>query len=186
MRVLTERGRKAIKRLHLIGLACALLASCGARSNGISPNGNANSSQQRSEEVVKYEESGVLFTVPTGWKANREGNKIILMPPDSSVTVQVYAPADRSMEEAMTEVDKTVKNKRQTGVDIRSTPIADGMRAQNFQGTGAINGSDVRWILTLVSTSDDKPLAILTYGDLSSFEKGRDVGQVIASLRKIK
>ena len=179
-------------RVSLVCLTLISLAGCRtpeAVTNNSAPTSSAPpdaSPALRSAEVVKFEPAGVQLTVPQGWSVRKEGGGLVLMPPDNSLTVKVYAPADRSMEAAMTEVDRTVQNKQTLHIDMKSTAIADGMKVQNFNGTGQVEGKQVQWILSLIGTADNKPLALLTSGELKGSEKAHQLGQLVTSLRKSK
>ena len=100
-----------------------------------------------------------------------------------------FAPAERGLEAGMAEVDKTIKNRRNTGADIRSKLIADKMRVGNYYGIGEVGSTKVKWMLTLVdkATFEEPRLAILTFGDPDGFERNADnVRRIITELKRIK
>lgn len=171
-------------RLTFACLTIFFLAGCSAAQNNKGAVA-ANTSSQSAEGKVAHELLGVQFTVPSEWKEEKEDGKYIYTIPNDSMTIIVYAPADRSMEAAMKEVDERIKNKKNTGVDMRSAVIADDMRAQRWIGTGEVGNSQVDWVMTMIGT-DGKSIAILTYGQLDKAEKGYKLGQLISSLRKPK
>jgi len=93
---------------------------------------SCKTSESATDETVKYEPGGILISVPSGWKTKRESNKLILNSPNSAITMIFFAPAERGMEAGMAQVDKNIKHRRNTGVDMRDQLISDQMKIQNY------------------------------------------------------
>jgi hypothetical protein len=126
--------------------------------------------------------------IPQDWRAEREGPKLILEPQDGSIKLIFFAPAERGMEAGMTEVAKTISNRRNTGTDMRSKLIADKMHLQNYYGTGEVKDRSVRWMMTLVdkNTFEEPRLAAVTFGEAKDFENNLpQVLKIMNGLRRI-
>jgi len=167
------------RTLSLMAIVAVALAACA----------RAQSSQTTTDRVIRYEPGDVDLLLPSGWKEKREDAKLILQPQDASVKLIFFAPAQRGMEAGMAEVNKTVSNRKNTGVDMRGTKVADQMQVQDYYGTGEVEGHQVRWMMTLVdkNTFGEPRLAALTFGDANGFESNLPrVMRILNGLRRIK
>jgi hypothetical protein len=123
------------------------------------------------DETFSHEASGIQFDVPTGWKAEPDGEQMVISSPDDTFSVVFWVAEEDEFEAAVGALDeelaKTIKKKKVTGEGKKGTH--NGMPYYSESGTGEVEGVAVHWSVDLLKAK--KPVIILTFAASEFFNK---------------
>jgi hypothetical protein len=115
------------------------------------------------DEVFTHEAAGVQFHLPKGWKAEPDGEQILVTAPDNSFSIVFWVPEEDSFEEAVKALDeelaKTIQKMKPASKGKSGSH--NGMEHFTATGTGEVEGVAVSWSVDLLAAK--KPLIILTF-----------------------
>jgi hypothetical protein len=140
---------------------------------------------KQSGEVFTHEEAGVQFQLPNGWKAEPDGEQILVHAPDHSFSVVFWVPEEDTFEEAVKALDeelgKTIKKMKTVGKGESDTH--NGMAHFTAFGTGEVEGVAINWSVDLLAAK--KPLIVLTFvADGKSEKHAADYKKLVMSIKK--
>ena len=201
---------RTLNLILCLGLVGALSLACGspatnannanapkaANASGTSNAANtsnaaatpAASSQAASGgETYTHKEGGITFEVPSGWKAEPDGDQLTVSPPDGSIGVVFWVTKEDDFEDAAKalgeEIGKQIKNLKLDGDTQEDTH--NGMPHASVSGSGQMEGENVVFSADLLQAK--KPIIVLTFASPENFKKHQgDYMKLVNSIKKVE
>ncbi len=166
--------------LFVVVLSCATPYSAAT--------GSARSTRAASviDGPIANHEAGVQFTLPKGWKAEPDGETILITSEDSlftAVMVPIPGEAAKDAEAGIDEeIAKFLDDVHQNSEKVSKLDF-NGIEGFQKSGTGRIKKSDVEVAWTVNLLHSRKPVFLVTYAVRSAAEKNLPkIKQFIASI----
>ena len=139
------------------------------------------------DETFTHEASGIQFDVPTGWKAEPDGEQMVISSPDDTFSVVFWVAEENEFEAAAEALDeelaKTIKKLKVSGEGKKGTH--NGMPYYSENGTGEVEGVAVHWSVDLLKAK--KPVIILTFAATEFFNKHiNSYKKLVTSIKRTK
>jgi hypothetical protein len=138
-------------------------------------------------KIYTHQEGGITFDLPSGWKAEAEGDLLSVSSPGESVGLFFWVTKEADFDAALKALDdelsKVVKNVKTSGEP--KTDTHNGMPHASLTGTGEVEGKQVSWSVDLLQAK--KPVIVLTFASGADFEKhAADYGKLVKSIKKVE
>ena len=139
------------------------------------------------DRTLTHKEGGVQFTVPAGWQADGDGDRLLVHSPDKSVAIVFFVATEDNFEAAVNamtdEVDKIIDNVKVTNKGQEGEH--NGMPMYSVSGNGTIDGKAIVWDVTLMAAK--RPIIVMGFAEPASWKKNEAAyNALIESIHKVK
>jgi hypothetical protein len=92
--------------------------------------------------VLTHDEAGFQFELPKGWRAEEQGEDMLLWTADETVQIDIWVPESKTFDLALRNMDKDLSRvvKNVKVIDQGTSDTHNGMRHFSSGGTGTVNG----------------------------------------------
>jgi len=152
-----------------------------------SSNSSSSSSSPGGGQTFTHQEGGLQFTVPAGWKAEPQGEKMLVSSADGALAMFFWVPQgedfDKAVSDLGTQLEKVIGNAKTTTPGHETTH--NGMRAYTGGGTGEVNNQPMAWEVDILQAK--KPVFIVTFASPDQFASHADeYNHVLSSIKRVE
>lgn len=138
-------------------------------------------------ETFTHAKGGIQFDLPSGWKAEPDGEQIVVSSADETLTMVLSVAEEDEFQAAVEglheELGKTIHNMKvaETGKEDKH----NGMDHFTQHGTGEIEGANIVWSVDLLMAK--KPVIVLTFASTENLSKNAKAYiALVASIKRVK
>jgi predicted Zn-dependent protease len=176
------RTPKFVLALGAAFLLAAAVAGPAVKTAGASPVAAA----AQEAKTFTHEAGGITFELPEGWKAEPNGDQLMVAPEGGGFSVFFWVAEEDNFDAALKEIDdelaKQLKNVKLDGEP--KTDTHNGMQHASVSGSGQANGKDVLFSADVLAAK--KPVIVLTVGVADEVHKhADDYIKLVKSIKKV-